>query len=102
MNKETIIKLNEQRSVKTLAQLSKEFNIPISTIRYWTNEEERKKTIEKNKEYFKNLSKSKKSEIYHARSPYISKWICNKYKTDPAFKKLLNEKRRKYGKGKKS
>lgn len=99
MNPETINKIRELRSQgKKIKEISELVAIPISTVRYWLNDEERIKIISKSKDYFNNLSKEKKSEIYHKRSPYISKWICKKYATDPVFKQQLNEKRKKYKK----
>ena len=99
MNPTTIIQMRELRSQgKKINEISNLVNIPISTVRYWLDDEERMKIINKSKEYFIKLPKEKKSEIYKKRSPYISKWICKKYATDPVFKQQLNEKRKKYKK----
>lgn len=98
MNPETINQIRELRKDKTIKEISELVAIPISTVRYWLDDEERIKMINKSKEYFNKLPKSKKSEIYHRRSKYISSWICKKYAADPVFKKQLNEKRKKYKK----
>lgn len=97
MNPETITKIRELRSKdKTILEISKLINIPVSTVRYWLDDEERKKISKKVGEYFKNLPKEEKSKIYHKRSKYISSWICKKYHTNPEFKQKLNEKRKRY------
>lgn len=98
MKQETVNQIRELGKDKTIAEISKIVEIPISTVRYWLDDEERRKIINKSKEYFSKLSKEKKSEIYHKRSKYISSWICKKYAADPEFKRLLNEKRKKYKK----
>jgi hypothetical protein len=98
MKEETINEIRELRKDKTILEISKLVEIPISTVRYWIDDEERRKIISKSKDYFNNLSKEKKSEIYKSRSKYISRWICKKYAADPVFKKSLNEKRKKYKK----
>lgn len=98
MKQETINQIRELRKDKTILEISKIVEIPISTVRYWLDDEERRKLISKSKDYFVNLTKEKKSEIYKKRSPYISKWICKKYHADPVFKQQLNEKRKKYKK----
>jgi len=97
MNEEKISKIRELRNEgKKINEISNLLGLPISTTRYWISEEGRKATIERSNNYFKNLPQERKKEVYKRRSPYISKWICNKYHSNIDFKKKINERRREY------
>lgn len=75
-------------------QLAQEYNVALSTINYYVNDETRKKTIKRAKEKYKKLSKKEKKERSKKNYHFQKKYYQNRYETDPKFREIIRKKNR--------
>lgn len=102
MKQEMIDKIRELRKQgKKYRVISRELKIPLVSVIYNSSEENRQKLLQKSINYFKNLSREKKSEIYKRRKEYIRQYLNKKYQTDEKFRELKKKYQKEYNKRRK-
>jgi len=85
----------------TYQKISDTLGICISSVRYHSSEENKKKMTAHSLKYFAKLSPEKKKEVWKRRSKYISSYIKKRYHSDKAFrKKVIASSKRYYQKKK--
>ena len=97
--KEEIIKeiKNQIQQGKKVTEIARDLKISTTSVYYYSNDKARQKRIKQSVDYFKGLSKEKKTQIYKNRNEYVRNWLNNKYKTDIGFRnKVLERKRAAY------
>jgi len=67
-------------SSNTQMSLAVKYGVSIGTIRYHTDEVNRKKQIESSKKYFKNLNPKERKRIYLKHKDYLNNYQKNKRK----------------------
>ena len=92
--KEQMKKLSKEG--KSQLAISRIMNIPQSTVNYWLNEESRFKKIEKQKQYYKGLSKEQKKQLNENQRKYRTDYYRNKYHSDPEYRKKRIELSKRY------
>jgi len=80
---------------KKVIDVALALSISPSVASYWLNPKLRQKRINWQKQYFKNLPKEKKREIYKSRKEYNKIYRKNRYKNDPEFREKQKERSRK-------
>ena len=95
MNEETINQIRIQiNQGKKVTEIARDLKISTTSVYYYTNDEARQKRIKQSVDYFKGLSKEKKTNIYKKRNDYVRNWLNNKYKTDKDFREKVLERKR--------
>jgi hypothetical protein len=94
---------NQIKEIKRLSlegkkqfEISKILNIVPSRVDYWSNDEVRKKRINKSNEHFKNLTKEQRSNYYKSRKEYLKNYMRNRYQTDETFREKVKARQREY------
>lgn len=73
---------------KTYREIAKRFNISITTVIYWIKPEYRINHINRGINRWKNLTKEQKKKSYEKKTKgYMSRYIKNRYHSDPEFRK---------------
>jgi len=95
MKQEIINKIRKYlKEGKKPGEIAKQLKISVTSVYYHSNEEQRKKRIKQSVDYFKNLPKEKKKEIYQKRNDYMRDYFRTKYQTDENFRKNFLERKR--------
>lgn len=81
-----------------LVDISRKLNINVMTVRYYKDEETRKRVIQSSFNSFKKKSLEERQEIYKKRLPYITKYQKTKYQTNKKFRKSEVKRSRDYRK----
>lgn len=75
-------------------EIARQLNLAASTVIYHLVPKVREERKKRQTEYFRNLPKEKKKEIYERRKDYVKHWLNEKYRKDKEFR----EKKLKYSK----
>jgi len=99
LTKEQIEEIKLLKGKKSSFEIAKDFGVSQSAIIYWSSN--REKSIQRAKEYTKNLSKEKKKELYDMQREYQKVYRKNRYKIDQEFREKIKERSREYKRRKK-
>ena len=87
LTKKQINKIKELRNEgEKVENIANKFNTTKSTITYWTNDESRRKSNQRDIEKFKKLTLKERQEIYKQRLPYLTDYQFKRYHEDKAFR----------------
>jgi len=98
ITKEQIEQMKELEKEKSIKEISVIMGIPISTIRYWLRDEERKKIINNAKKWYKKQPKEKRKELNERRKEYRRNYYRQKYENDEEYRKRRIEYSKKFNK----
>ena len=97
LNKEQIKEIKELfEEGKKVIDLARMFNVFPNTIKYYVDEEFRKRLLEYNKERYRNLSPEEKKKYQESQKEYQKNYHKNKYKNDEEFKERHRKRAREY------
>ena len=97
LTKKQINKIRELRNQgEKVEDIAKEFNTTKSTITYWTNEESRRKSNQRDINKFKKLTLKERQEIYKKRLPYLTDYQRKRYNQDGVFREKQKKRSNEY------
>lgn len=71
---------------RTILSIARQFNVAQLTIIYWTNDETRKKIIDKSKNIWNKKTPEEKKQEFQNRKEYMRNYMRNKYQNNQEFR----------------
>lgn len=88
--------LNLKSQGKSVEEIIDIMNMNIFKVKYWLDEEHRKKRIFNARKQFLKKNKKQRKEYYKSRREYIKNYNGRRYKEDPIFREKQKERARNY------
>ena len=97
LTKNQINKIRELRNQgEKVEDIAKKFNTTKSTVTYWTNDESRLKSNQRDINKFKKLTLKERQEIYKKRLPYLTEYQRKRYNGDETFREKKKKRSNEY------